>query len=61
LGENGYTGPCPPPGKPHHYNFRVYALDTELNLGPNSYKKDLETALKGHVLAEGKLVGLYGK
>jgi Raf kinase inhibitor-like YbhB/YbcL family protein len=60
LGEHGYTGPCPPPGKPHRYTFRVYAVDTELGLGANSHKKDLESALKGHILAEGKLIGLYG-
>jgi Raf kinase inhibitor-like YbhB/YbcL family protein len=60
MGEHGYTGPCPPPGKPHHYSFRVYAVDMELGLGANSHKNDLENALKGHVLAEGKLIGLYG-
>jgi Raf kinase inhibitor-like YbhB/YbcL family protein len=59
--QHGYTGPCPPPGKPHHYNFRVYALDTMLGLGGNSNKKDLEKAIKGHVIAEGRLVGLFGK
>lgn len=59
--QNGYIGPCPPPGKPHHYNFRVYALDTILGLSPNSNKKDLENAIKGHMIAEGKLVGLFGK
>ena len=61
MGERGYTGPCPPPGKPHHYNFRVYALDMQLDLGENSKKKDLENALKGHVLAEGKLIGLFSR
>jgi Raf kinase inhibitor-like YbhB/YbcL family protein len=59
--QHGYTGPCPPPGKPHHYNFRVFALDTMLGLGANSNKKDLERAIKGHVIAEGKLVGLFGR
>lgn len=56
-----YIGPCPPPGKVHRYIFRVYALDTMLGLGANSNKKDLENAIKGHVLAEGKLVGLFGR
>jgi Raf kinase inhibitor-like YbhB/YbcL family protein len=60
-GENGYTGPCPPPGKPHHYNFKAYALDMELGLGESSTKKDLEHAMKGHVLAEGKLIGLFAR
>jgi Raf kinase inhibitor-like YbhB/YbcL family protein len=57
----GYTGPCPPQGKPHHYIFMVYALDTELALAEKASRKDLEKAMKGHVLAEGKLVGLFGR
>jgi Raf kinase inhibitor-like YbhB/YbcL family protein len=60
-GENCYTGPCPPRGKPHRYFFKVYALDTKLDLTANSSKHDLEAALKGHVLAEGKLMGLYSR
>lgn len=60
-GENSYTGPCPPPGKPHHYNFKVYAVDIQLQISPNSDKKTLEEALKDHILAEGKLIGLYGR
>lgn len=55
----GYGGPCPPPGKPHRYFFKLYALDTELNLKAGATKKDLERAMKGHVLAEGQLVGRY--
>ncbi len=61
MGEHGYTGPCPPPGKPHHYNFKVYALDLELGLGEKSRKRDLEKAMKGHILAEGKLIGLFSR
>ncbi len=60
-GKTGYTGPCPPPGKPHHYNFKVYSLDTELALAEKSSKSDLEKAMEGHVIAEGKLVGLFGR
>jgi Raf kinase inhibitor-like YbhB/YbcL family protein len=59
--ENGYIGPCPPPGKPHHYTFKIYAVDTLLQLGEDSDKKALEEALKGHILADGKLIGLYGR
>jgi Raf kinase inhibitor-like YbhB/YbcL family protein len=59
--EHGYIGPCPPPGKPHRYIFRVFSLDIMLGLGANSNKKDLEKAMKGHVLAEGKLIGLFGR
>ena len=55
----GYGGPCPPPGKPHRYFFKLYALDTLLDLKPGATKQDVETAMKGHVLAEGQLMGTY--
>ncbi len=55
----GYGGPCPPPGKPHRYFFKLYALDTLLDLKPGLTKKDLLKAMEGHVLAEGQLMGTY--
>jgi len=55
----GYGGPCPPPGKPHRYFFKLYALNTLLSLGPKASKTDLLVAMNGHVLAEVELVGLY--
>jgi len=55
----GYGGPCPPPGKPHRYFFKLYALDTMLDLKPGATKKDIEAAMKGRVLAEGQLMGTY--
>jgi len=55
----GYGGPCPPPGKPHRYFFKLYALDALLDLKPGVTKKDIETAMKGRVLAEGQLMGTY--
>ena len=55
----GYGGPCPPPGKPHRYFFKLYALDTMLDLKPGLTKKDLLKAMEGHVLAEGQLMGTY--
>ena len=58
--EKGYTGPCPPSGT-HHYNFHVYALDTELQLADDASKEALEKAMQGHILAEGELTGLYKK
>jgi len=58
--KRSYGGPCPPSGT-HRYFFKVYALDTKLNLAPNSRKKDVEKAMKGHILAQGELVGLYGR
>lgn len=57
----GYGGPCPPRGKPHRYFFKLYALDTMLDLQPGATKKDLLKALEGHVLAEGQLMGTYGR
>ena len=55
----GYEGPCPPPGKPHRYFFKLYALDTALDLKPGLTKKDLLKAMEGHILAEGQLMGTY--
>jgi Raf kinase inhibitor-like YbhB/YbcL family protein len=55
----GYGGPCPPPGKPHRYFFKLYALDTILNLKPGATKKDLLKGMEGHVLAEGQWMGTY--
>ena len=55
----GYGGPCPPPGKPHRYFFKLYALDSQLNLKAGAAKKDVEQAMKGHVLAEAQLMGKY--
>jgi Raf kinase inhibitor-like YbhB/YbcL family protein len=55
---HGYHGPCPPSGT-HRYFFKVYALDTTLNLGSLSEKEDVETAMQSHVLAQGELMGLY--
>ncbi|HIE10059.1 MAG TPA: YbhB/YbcL family Raf kinase inhibitor-like protein [Kiritimatiellae bacterium] len=56
---HGYGGPCPPPGKPHRYFFKVYALDTVLDLGPTATKQDVEKAIQGHILARGELMGTF--
>ena len=48
FGNRGYGGPCPPSGT-HRYYFRLYALDTELELEEGSSKEDLEDAMRGHV------------
>ncbi|WP_297477854.1 YbhB/YbcL family Raf kinase inhibitor-like protein [Thermococcus sp.] len=61
FGSVGYSGPCPPRGKPHHYHFKVYALDTTLDLPPGSTRKELERAMEGHVVQWGEIVGLYGR
>lgn len=57
-GRPGYTGPCPPSGT-HRYYFRMYALDQEVNLRPGASKSDLESAMKGHILAQTELMGKY--
>jgi len=55
----GYGGPCPPPGSPHRYFFKLYALDTALDLKPGATKQQLLQAVEGHILAEGQLMGTY--
>lgn len=59
FGSNGYRGPCPPPGAPHHYHFTVYALDAKLSLRSGASESDFETAIKNHTLATGELVGTF--
>lgn len=57
--KTGYNGPCPPTGKPHRYVFRVYAVDTKLDLAAGATRADLESALKEHILAEAEYMGMY--
>jgi Raf kinase inhibitor-like YbhB/YbcL family protein len=57
---NDYGGPCPPSGT-HRYFFKLYALDTSLDLDPGASKEDVLGAMEGHVLAEGQLMGTYRK
>ncbi len=57
----GYNGPKPPPGKSHRYFFRVYALDDTINLAPGASAGKLQEAMAGHILAEGELMGIYGR
>ena len=59
FGKVGYNGPCPPPGKPHRYFIRVYALDTYLD---GDYDKEsILEAMKGHVVQYGEIYGIYGR
>ena len=60
FGKIGYGGPCPPPGSPHRYFFKLYALDAKLNL-KGATKADVEGAMKGHILAHAELIGKYGR
>jgi Raf kinase inhibitor-like YbhB/YbcL family protein len=55
----GYGGPCPPPGRPHRYFFKLYALDTSLELKPGATKKEVERAMEKHILAQAQLMGTY--
>ena len=57
----GYGGPCPPPGKPHRYFFKLYALNAKLGLNPGATKADVERAMQGHILAQGELMARYGR
>jgi len=57
----GYFGPCPPPGKPHRYYFKLYALDTSLGLPPKATKPQVEDKMKGHILGQATLMGTYGR
>jgi Raf kinase inhibitor-like YbhB/YbcL family protein len=59
--KNGYHGPCPPKGSTHRYYFKLYALDTMLNLKEGASKADLEKAMIGHILGQGQVVGQYGR
>lgn len=61
FGHSGYGGPCPPPGKPHRYFFKLYALDTMLDLPTGPSKARLLKAIQGHVLGQAKLVGLFAR
>ncbi len=58
--ENKYAGPCPPNGT-HHYHFKIYALDTNLDIPINSDKKALVKAMDGHIMDSGELIGVYKK
>jgi Raf kinase inhibitor-like YbhB/YbcL family protein len=57
----GYGGPCPPPGKPHRYFFKLYALGTKLDVKAGANRNELERAMQGHVLSQAELMGTYGR
>ena len=61
IGRQGYFGPRPPPGAPHHYHFEVFALDRAPELKSDADFKALVAAMSGHVLASGELVATYQK
>jgi Raf kinase inhibitor-like YbhB/YbcL family protein len=59
FGKVGYGGPCPPGGSSHRYAFSLYALDGKLNLAPLATRSQVESAMKGRILAHGELVARY--
>lgn len=59
FGDQKYRGPCPPPGAPHRYFFKLYALDQMLTLASGSSKSAVEHTMADHVLVEAEWVGLY--
>jgi Raf kinase inhibitor-like YbhB/YbcL family protein len=59
--KTGYNGPCPPAGKPHRYYFRLFAVDSKLDLKPGDGKSELEAAIKGHILAQSELMGRFAR
>ena len=60
FGKSGYGGPCPPSGA-HRYAFKVFALDRELDLRSGAKRSQLDAAMKGHIVAQGELIGRYAR
>ena len=58
FGKRNYGGPCPPSGT-HRYFFKIYALDTKLDLKPSARRAELDAAMRGHTLAQGELMARY--
>jgi Raf kinase inhibitor-like YbhB/YbcL family protein len=56
--KHDYGGPCPPSGT-HRYFFKLYALDTRLNIGADSDKSALEKAMQGHIISQAQIIGTY--
>ncbi len=61
FGRLGYGGPCPPRGSTHRYFIKLYAVDKTLELKSGASKAQVESAMRGHILAQGQLMGRYGR
>ena len=59
--KNAFGGPCPPPGGPHRYFFRLYALDRDVALEPDGSRQDVLDRIRDRVLAQGELMGTYSR
>ncbi len=60
FGKTGYGGPCPPSGQ-HRYYFKLYALDLKLDLDSSADKASLEAVMKGHILEQAEMMGVYAR
>jgi len=60
FGAIGYGGPCPPPGRPHRYVFRIYALDARLDFPAGITRVQFDAAIRGHLLASGSTMAIFG-
>jgi hypothetical protein len=61
FGKIGYSGPCPQSGSPHRYIFKIYALDSEIDLPAGATRKELAAALAGHVIQFGNAEAIYSR
>ncbi len=61
FGKLGYSGPCPSPGQTHRYIFKFYALDIKLAPRPRASAKYVEEAMKGHILGQAEITGIYSR
>jgi Raf kinase inhibitor-like YbhB/YbcL family protein len=61
FGKVGYGGPCPPPGPKHRYEFTLYALDGKLDMKPSAPRAAVESAMRGHILAQAELEGTFAR
>lgn len=61
FGEIGYRGPCPPAGPSHNYRFKLYALNTSLDLDSGAKKSVLEKEMEDFIVEQDSIVGIYGR
>ncbi len=61
TGNIGWNGPCPPPGKPHHYVFTLYALDDRISFNKPPKRSEFDSSIEEHIIAKTAYIGLYSK